>query len=155
MASEDEDEEEPAGRLLRGEEQPREMPEEFSIGTLHAWNNGYAYLYRKEIIDRETVYVCYRQSDSGRHNECMVLRRESGVWIAYNSCITGNALICRNVTFRSNHDVTEAGYHFCEMNKSATQWQEIDEPVWGDGIWCLTKVITKVTKTEVSNEEIQ
>ena len=151
MASADEGEEQPAGSLLRGEEQPREMPEEFSIGTLHAWNNGYAYLYRKEIINGETVFVCNRQSDSGRHNEFMVLRRESGVWIAYNSSRTGNLLTCRNVILRSKRDITSDGLHLCEMNESATQWQEIDEPVWGDGIWCLTKV----TKTEVTTEEVQ
>ena len=151
MASADEGEEQPAGSLLRGEEQPREMPESFSIGTDHAYQRGYEYPYRKENIDMETVYVCNKGSDSARDNEFLVLRRESDAWIAYNSSRTGNLLTCRNGTFRSKHDITEAGYHLCEMNKSATKWQEIDEPAWGDDIWCLTKV----TKTEVTNEGIQ
>ena len=149
MASADEGEEQPAGSLLRGEEQPREMPEEFSIGTPHAWKNGYASLYRKEIINGETVFVCNRKSSSGRDTEFMLLRRESGVWIAYNSSRTGNALTCRNAIFRCKCDITAVGSHVCEINETATPSQERDHCIWSEGICFLTKVSTMVTKTEV------
>ena len=159
MASEDEDEEQTAGRLLRGElrgeEQAREMPEEFFIGTPQAFENGYEKLYRKKIINGETIFLCNTKSSSGRAEEFALLRRESGVWIAYNSSRTGNALTCRNAIFRCKRDITSDGYHVCEINESATPYQELDHCIWSEGICFLTKLSTMVTNTEVFNEEIQ
>ena len=150
MANADEDEEQPAGGLLPGEEpdeeQPREMPESFSIGTIKAYQRGYEYPYRKQNIDMETVYVCNKGSDSARHNEFLVLRREPDAWIAYNSSRTGNKLTMRQGAFRCTDDITKAGYHSWQMNKSATRDQEIDDPVWSGEIWCFTHL----PKTESS-----
>ena len=98
---------------------------------------------------------CNTKSSSGRGEEFVLLRRESGVWIAYNSSRTGNALRLRNAIFRCKRDITSDGYHVCEINESATPWQELDHCLWSEGIWFLTKVSTMVTKTEVLNEEIQ
>ena len=93
MESEDEDDEE-------DEDQAREMPEEFFFGTPQAWEHGYQKLYRKKIINGETVFFCNTKSSSGRDTEFVLMRRESGVWIAYNSSRTGNALRLRNAIFR-------------------------------------------------------
>ena len=91
MANADEDEEQPAGGLLPGEErdeeQPREMPEFFSIGTEKAYQRGYEYPYRKQHIDMETVYVCNRGSDTARDGEFLVLRQEPDGWVAYDSSL--------------------------------------------------------------------
>ena len=54
MESEDEDDEE-------DEDQAREMPEEFFVGTPQAWEHGYQKLYRKEIINGETVFFATRR----------------------------------------------------------------------------------------------
>ena len=138
MASADEGEEQSAGSLLPGEQQPGDLPQSFCIGTKRAYARGYEYPYKKQKIDMETVYVCNKRSDSGRDNEFLVLRRESETWIAYNSSRTGNLLTCRNGTFRSKDDVTKAGYHVWEINKYATKAQEVDDAVWRGDTWCLT-----------------
>ena len=89
MANADGDEEEPAGGLLPGEEpdeeepdeeQPKEMPEYFSIGTDRAYERGYEYPYRKQIINMETVYVCSRRSDSARDDEFLLLVHRPDAW---------------------------------------------------------------------------
>ena len=119
------------GAMASADEGEEKMPEAFSVGTRRAYAKGYAYPYNKQKIDMETVYVCNKGSDSARDNEFLVLRRESDAWIAYNSSRTGNLLTCRNGTFRSKDDITKAGYHLWEMNKSATKGQEIDDPFGG------------------------
>ena len=98
---------------------------------------------------------CNTKSSSGRDTEFVLMRRESGVWIAYNSSRTGNALRLRNAIFRCKRDITSDGYHVCEINESATPYQELDHCIWSEGICFLTKLSTMVTNTEVFNEEIQ
>ena len=98
------------------------MPEAFSIGTRTAYDKGYAYLYKKQNIDNETVFVCTKGSDYAEGNEVLVLRCESGVWIAYDSSVTGNELICRQQVFRSHDgDITKAGMHEWQMNTNANK----------------------------------
>ena len=52
-------------------------------------------------------------------------------------------------------NITLDGYHVCEINESATPYQELDHCIWSEGICFLTKLSTMVTNTEVFNEEIQ
>ena len=146
MASADGGEQQAAGSLLPGGEQPGEMPESFCIGTDRAYQRGYAYPYKKQHIDMETVYVCNRGSDTARDGEFLVLRQEPDAWVAYNSSLVGNKLRMRQGAFRCTDDITKAGYHSWQMNKTATAEQEFDDPVWSDFMWCRTEV----PKTESS-----
>ena len=147
MASADEGEQQSAGSLLPGEQQPGDLPQSFSIGTKRAYAGGYEYPYKKQKIDMETVYVCTKGSDNARENEVLVLRRESDAWIAYDSSVTGNELTCRQKVFRSRDaKITKQGYHEWEMNKSANKGRQVHDPDWFGHLWCLTKV----PKTESS-----
>ena len=146
---EEADQEEPAGGLLSGEEpdeekpdedQAKEMPECFSIGTKRAYEKGNEYSYRKQIINMETVYVCSRRSDSARDNEFLLLVRRPDAWVAYDAKRVGNKLTMRQSTFRSTRNITKAGYHAWQINKTATQEQEFDDPDWSDDMWCITHV---------------
>ena len=137
------------------EEQAREMPQEFLVGTPQAWEHGYQNLYRKQEINGETVFFCNKKSSSGRETEFVLMRRESGVWIAYNCSLTGNALTLRNAIFRCKCDITAVGSHVCEINETATPSQERDHCIWSKGICFLTKLNTMVTNREAFNEEIQ
>ena len=145
MESEDEDD----------EEQAREMPQEFLLGTPQAWEYGYQNLYRQQKINGETVFICAEKSSSGRATEFVLMRRLSGVWIAYNGSINGNALTLRNAIFRCKADITAVGAHMCEINETATPSQERDHCIWSKGICFLTKLNTMVTNREAFNEEIQ
>ena len=149
MANVDFDEEGAPGGLLPGEEpdeeepdeeQAKEMPEYFSIGTKRAYERGYEYPYRKQIINMQTVYVCNRRSESGRVNEFLLLVREPDAWVACDAKRVGDKLTMRQRIFRSRDDITKAGYHIWQINKSATQEQEFDDPVWGGSLMCLTQV---------------
>ena len=141
MASADEGENESAGSLLPGEQQPGDLPQSFCIGTKRAYAKGYEYPYKKKKIGKETVYVCTKGSDDAREYEVLVLRRESDGWTAYDSSVTGSDLTCRQKVFRSDDaNIYKEGDHELQMNRSANKREQVDEPEWFGSLWCLTTV---------------
>ena len=122
----------------KGEKEPEEFPESFSIGTKRAYERGYEYPYKRQKIKEETVYVCDKGSDNAQPGEVLVLRREKKEWIAYDSSVSDNELTCRQQVFRSRDaDITKEGEHTWQMNKSRITG---DEPIWFGALNCRTKV---------------
>ena len=82
------------------------MPQHITIGTAKAFENNRPFNYTKrqvrdETID-ETIYVCDKGSEWSRAHEYLVLRREAGIWTAYDSAVSpdGGYLHCRHAVFR-------------------------------------------------------
>ena len=50
------------------------MPEHLTIGTQKAFDNNYAFPYKKLQIGSETIYVCTKGSQRARAGEVLVLR---------------------------------------------------------------------------------
>ena len=73
----------PDGTQVRGGGQ--EMPERFRIGTATAFEKEYAFVYEKNRINEETIYLCRMGSKWARPKEFLMLRLEEGTWTAYDS----------------------------------------------------------------------
>ena len=63
------------------------MPERFRIGTATAFEKEYAFVYEKNLINEETIYICRMGSKWARPKEFLMLRFEQGTWTAYDSAM--------------------------------------------------------------------
>ena len=102
----------------------QELPESFTIGTTKAFDKGYAYEYKKEMIKGETIYVCNKSSEWARRNEVLVLRCVWGNWTAFDSAVSddGSTPHCLQPVFRClEKDITQPGWHNWETNHAASR----------------------------------
>ena len=98
------------------------MPEHITIGTKTAFDNNYAFPYKKTQIGSETIYVCTKGSQWARTSEVLVLRCVNGTWTAFDSAVSANGSTrqCRQPVFRClATDITQPGWHTWETNYDA------------------------------------
>ena len=109
------------------------MPQRFTIGTQAAFNNNDAYLYEKEELASETIYVCEKGSNYKREGEKLVLRREGDTWTAYDCVFSDDGKIqkWRQAVFRCKGDnITKPGTYVWETNSNASPRNESSEEKW-------------------------
>ena len=90
------------------------MPEHITIGTKKAFDNNYAFPYKKTQISSEVIYVCTKGIQWARGSEVLVLRCVNGTWTAFDSAVSanGSTLQCRQAVFRClATDITQPEWH--------------------------------------------
>ena len=118
------------------------MPQRFTIGTQAAFNNNDAYLYEKQELASETIYVCEKGSNYKREGEKLVLRREGDTWTAYDCVFSDDGKIqkWRQAVFRCKGDnITKPGSYVWETNSNADPGNESSEEKWGGHLLAETK----------------
>ena len=161
MASADGGEEEPGGSQLAVPDGPQvgsqlavpdgaqlalyeQLPEQIVIGTKKAFAGNYPFPYVKREIGEEKIYVCNKGSGFARDGEVLVLRRQMGIWTAFDSSVgdeNGGTLYCRQPVFRCvGENITKPGYYNWETNSRANFEDDASMPNWESGIWAETRV---------------
>ena len=119
------------------------MPQHITIGTAKTFENNRPYNYTKRQVGGETIYVCDKGSEWSRAHEYLVLRREAGIWTAYDSAVSpdGGYLHCRHAVFRClKTDITRAGWHDWETNWAATRGDAGVDVEWHGTLQAETRV---------------
>ena len=118
------------------------MPPHITIGTAKAYEKNRPYNYTKRQVRGETIYVCDKGSEWSRPHEYLVLRREQGIWIAYDGAVSpdGGYLICRHAVWKCDTDITQAGWHDWQTNWAATRSDPGFDEQWYGTLQAETRV---------------
>ena len=120
-----------------------ELPECLTIGTQKAFDNNYAFSYKKTQVGSETIYVCNKGSDYCRVGEILILRCVDGIWTASDSALTADRslLQCRQPVFRClATDITQPGWHSWQTNHAAGPDEHGLAVDWQGALWAETRV---------------
>ena len=106
------------------EDESGSMPDQLFIGTQKDIHTSNAYVYTKQVIGSDTIYLCDKGSQYSRPGEILLLRKEDdGSWVAWDSDLTANkkTILCRQAVFRCwAPNVTKPGGYTWETNAAAS-----------------------------------
>ena len=119
----------------------QQLPAHLTIGTKKAFQNDYAFPYKREDIGSETIYVCNKGSEWARPGEVLMLQCENGTWTAFDGAIVGSTVQLRQPVFRCcATDITQPGWHTWETNEAADPNNVGLPENWQGALWAETRV---------------
>ena len=124
-----------------GAMESQDLPAHVTIGTEKAFQNNYAFPYKKENIGSDTIYVCNKGSEWARPGEVLFLQCENGTWTAFDGAVVGATVELRQPVFRCcGKNITRPGWYAWETNEAANWNNEGLPEVWQGELWAETRV---------------
>ena len=98
-------------------------PQELSIGTAKAFEEGYDYRYTKGTVGGKTVYCCSKGSENAMDGERLYIPEADadGYYVAYDGKVVKENLELRQAVFRTRENYWENGWHSWELNHAVNK----------------------------------